>query len=103
MVIHDTLFICPIPPPFLLKPLCNDVWGSLLLICLLFLCFLGVVPANQTEESEVRELSGKESGTGSGTPFLREFVKVLQTNGGSGTSSGLLPKKVWFAGTTPEK
>ena len=36
--------------------------------------WLGVVPANQTEESEVRELSGKESGTGSGTPFLREFV-----------------------------
>ena len=29
----------------------------------------GVVPANQTEESEVRELSEKESGTGSGTPF----------------------------------
>ena len=29
----------------------------------------GVVPANQTEESEVRELSGKESGTSPGTPF----------------------------------
>ena len=29
----------------------------------------GVAPANQTEESEVCELPGKESGTGSGTPF----------------------------------
>ena len=29
----------------------------------------GVAPANQTEESEVCELPGKESGTGSGTRF----------------------------------
>ena len=29
-----------------------------------------MAPANQAEESEVRELSGKESGTGSGTPFF---------------------------------
>ena len=29
----------------------------------------GVVPANQTEKSEVCEISGKESGTGSGTSF----------------------------------
>ena len=29
----------------------------------------GVAAANQTKESEVRELSGKESGTGSRTPF----------------------------------
>ena len=34
-----------------------------------------VVPANQTEENEVRELSGKESGIGSGllSPKVREL------------------------------
>ena len=31
----------------------------------------GVVPGNQTEESEVRELSRKESGISSGTFFLK--------------------------------
>ena len=31
-------------------------------------------PANQTEESEVWELSGKESRISSGTPLLRGFV-----------------------------
>ena len=35
--------------------------------------YSGVALANQTEESEVRELSGKESGIGPGTPFLRGF------------------------------
>ena len=39
----------------------------------------GVAPANQTEESEVRELSGKESGTGSGTPFACKcYTKPLK-------------------------
>ena len=33
-----------------------------------------LAPANQTEESEVRELSGKEAGISSGTPFLRGLV-----------------------------
>ena len=36
----------------------------------------GVVPASQTKESEVRELSGKESGTGSGTPSC--FANAIQ-------------------------
>ena len=36
--------------------------------------FSGVAPANQTKESEVRELSGKESGTGSGTPMCLEML-----------------------------
>ena len=60
----------------------------------------GVAPANQTKESEVRELSGKESGTGSGTPFC--FIQNQKLRGGSGTHSGLLPGKVtnltflWF-------
>ena len=34
----------------------------------------GVAPANQTEEREVRELFGKESGICSGTPFIGAFV-----------------------------
>ena len=46
---------------------CRNLWAG-------FCPLLGVVPANQTEESEVRELSRKESGTGSRTPSLREFV-----------------------------
>ena len=54
----------------------------------------GVTPANQSEESEVRELSGKKSGICSGTPFLRGLVEYLQAKGGSRTSSGLLSLKV---------
>ena len=34
----------------------------------------GVAPANQTQESEVREFSGKESGISSGTPLFDGFV-----------------------------
>ena len=37
----------------------------------------GVAPANQTEESEVRELSGKESGICSGISFLGGFVYTI--------------------------
>ena len=37
----------------------------------------GVAPAHPTEESEVRELSGKESGISSRTPFLRGFCIVF--------------------------
>ena len=33
--------------------------------------FSGVAPTNRTEESEVREISGKESGICSGSPLLR--------------------------------
>ena len=58
----------------------------------------GVAPANQTEGSEVRKLPGKESGICSGTPFFGGFGKHLQAKGGSGTSSGLLPRK--FANLT---
>ena len=64
----------------------------------------GVVPANQTEESEVRKLSGKESRTGSGTPFACKYYTKPPQEGGSGTTSGLLPEKfsnltffLWFA------
>ena len=39
--------------------------------------YSGVAPADQTEESEVRELPGNESGTGSGTPFV--LVNAMQT------------------------
>ena len=41
-----------------------------------------VVPASRIEESEVRELSVKESGISSGTPFLRGLHKYLQPKGG---------------------
>ena len=40
--------------------------------------FPGVVPANQTEESEVREFSGKESGTDSRTPTPFLLVDIIQ-------------------------
>ena len=46
--------------------------------------YSGVAPANQAEESEVRELSRKESGICSETPFFGRFVKHLQAKGGSG-------------------
>ena len=39
----------------------NASGGNILLLS-------GAAPANQTEESEVSELPGKESGTGPGTP-----------------------------------
>ena len=67
-----------------------------------------MVPAKHTEESEVRELSGKESGTGFGTPFpckyytkpLKKGVPELILDSFSESSP---PKtSVWFAGTTPE-
>ena len=38
-----------------------------------------MAPANQTKESEVPEVSGKESGTGSGTPFAcKDYTKPLK-------------------------
>ena len=69
--------------------------------------FSGGVPANQTEESEVHELLGKKSGTGSEPPFagkyfskaLKEGVAELIPNSfpeSSRTSLSL----VWFAGAT---
>ena len=60
----------------------------------------------KTEESEVRELSGKESGTGSGTPFCLSTLYKTTFKGGSGIHSELLPTSlalVRFAGSTPEK
>ena len=41
----------------------------------------GVVPANRTEESEVRELLGKESGISSETRPLRNFVRIYKQMG----------------------
>ena len=69
----------------------------------------GVVLANQTKESEVRELSGKESGTGSETPFackcytkpLKKRVPELIPDSFPESSRTSL-SSVWFAGTTPE-
>ena len=67
----------------------------------------GVVPANQTEESEIRELSGKESGTGSGTPFCLFFFPEPLKNGVPERipdffleSSRTSLSSVWFAGAT---
>ena len=55
--------------------------------------FSGVAPANQTEESKVCKLPGKESGTGSGTPFCLWMLYKTPKTGSSGTNSGLLPGK----------
>ena len=57
----------------------------------------GVAPANQTEESEVCELPGRESGTGSGTRFCL-FVNATQPpppkkKGVPEQNSGILPGK----------
>ena len=49
--------------------------------------------ANQTDESEVREFSGKGSVISSRNSLLRVFAQHLQAQGVSGTSSGLLPRK----------
>ena len=50
----------------------------------------------QTKPKKVRfaKLSGKDvnEGGGFGTPFLREFGEILQTNGGSGTFRTPSPK-----------
>ena len=76
-----------------------------------FLLLSGVAPANQTEGSEVRKLSGKESGTGSGAPFCLH-VNVIQ-NPLNRSVPELIPdsfpessrtslSSVLFAGATPD-
>ena len=69
----------------------------------------GVVPANQTEESEVRELSGKESGTGSGTPSCLKIYTKFKQKGVPELIPDSFPESsrtslssVWFAGATPD-
>ena len=44
-------------------------FGALVVLLFVLEFKSGVAPAKQTKESEVRELSGKESGMSSGTPF----------------------------------
>ena len=69
----------------------------------------GVAPANQTEESEVRELFGKESGICSGTPLFGVLHSIDKQKGVPepvpdsfpGSSQTLL-SSVWFAGATPD-
>ena len=65
--------------------------------------------ANQTKKSEVRELSEKESGTGSGTPFASKcYIKPLEKGvpelipDSFLESSRTSRSSVWFAGTTPD-
>ena len=75
-----------------------------------------MVPANQTEESEVRALSRKESGAGSGTPIshvnvtqtpFKSYAEPLQKEvpelipDSFPESSRTSLSSVWFAGTTP--
>ena len=73
--------------------------------------FSGVVPANQTEESEVRELSGRGPELVPEPSFACKCdAKKPLTKGVPQLISGLLSGSswtslslVWFAGTTPEK
>ena len=69
----------------------------------------GVALANQTEVSEVRELSGNESGISSGNPLLSGFVQSYKQKGVPEPVPDSFPESsrtslssVWFAGTTPE-
>ena len=61
--------------------------------CAKELVISGVVPANQTKESEVRELSGRSPELVLERPFACEFYTKPIEKGGSGTNSGLLLRK----------